>query len=257
MPMRGHFKRILTGVALAGFAWAIDPATNSEAQPSARKEAFPDFSSGGKAWVLAGSPVFLNVPGDTGPGPVTAPPGKDYKFGQQNAVADTSTPILKPWAKKLMDIANQRVEAGGVPFVDDSRCWPGGVPSLLLFPGEAVVFLQTPTVVYFLSKRDAQVRRIYLNVPHSKNPGYSWKDESVGHYENGDTLIVDTIGLDDQGPLDRFRTPHTKLMHVIVRFKLVNGGRGIDVTFTVDDPGAFTMPWKALVQFKPGDTPRS
>jgi hypothetical protein len=229
-----------------------------QAQPApARNAAIPDFSSGAKAWVLAGGPVFRKVPGDTGPGPVVSPAGKEYKFGEQNAVADTSTPILKPWAKKLMDIANQRVEAGGVPFVDDSRCWPGGVPSLLLFPGEAVVFLQTPTVVYFLSKRDAQIRRIYLNAPHSANPGYSWKGESVGHYENGDTLVVDTIGLDDKGPLDRFRTPHTKQMHVIERYKLVGGGKGIDVTFTVDDPGTFTTPWKALVQFKPGDTPRS
>src|SRR4051812_37299265 len=177
MPMRGRLKRLLLGVALAGLAvYAGGPVMTSEAQPaSARNDAIPDFSSGGKAWVLAGGPVFLRVPGDTGPGPVTAPRGKEYKFGEQNAVADTSTPILKPWTKKLMDIANARVEAGGIPFVDDSRCWPGGVPSLLLFPGEAVVFLQTPTVVYFLSKRDAQVRRIYLNVPHSPNSGYSWK----------------------------------------------------------------------------------
>jgi len=58
-----------------------------------------------------------------------------------------------------MDIANERVAAGGIPFVDDSRCWPGGVPSLLLFPGEAVVFLQHAKEVWILSKRDAQVRR--------------------------------------------------------------------------------------------------
>jgi len=44
----------------------------------------------------------------------------------------------------------------------------------------------------FLSKRDAEVRRVYLDVPHSKDPGYSWTGESVGHYENGDTLVVDT-----------------------------------------------------------------
>ena len=255
--MKAH--RLILSCAVAGLSfWTAGSAPDLQAQPAlARNGAIPDFSSGGKSWVLSGQPVFLRVPGDTGPGPITDKPGKEYKFGQQNAVADTSTPILKPWAKKLMDIDNARVEAGGVPFVDDSRCWPGGVPSLLLFPGEAVVFLQTPTVVYFLSKRDAQVRRIYLNVPHSANAGYSWKGESVGHYENGDTLVVDTIGLDDKGPLDRYRTPHTKQMHVIERFKLAEGGKRIDVTFTVDDPGTFTAPWKALVQFKTGDTPRS
>src|ERR1051326_1352454 len=246
--------RIIAATALLG----LMVSAGLQAQPArGRSDAAPDFSSAAKAWVLSSGVMFKKVPGDTGPGPVMDKPGREFKFGQQNAMADTESPILKPWAKKLMEIANARVEAGGIPFVDDSRCWPGGVPSLLLFPGEAVVFLQTPSVVYILSKRDAQIRRVYLNAPHSKNPGYSWKGESVGHYENSDTLVVDTIGLDDQGPLDRFRTPHTKQMHVIERYKLVNGGKRIDVTFTVDDPGTFTMPWNGLVQFGLGNTPRS
>jgi hypothetical protein len=69
--------------------------------------------------------------------------------------------------------------------------------------------------------------------------------ESVGHYETGDTLVVDTIGLDDKGPLDRYRTPHTKQMHVVERFKLARDKKSIEISFTVEDPGAFTMPWKA------------
>src|SRR3954470_16983312 len=125
-------NRIVLSCIAAAFAFFIGgAATNAEPAPN---NAIPDFSSGGKSWVLTGSPVFRKVPGDTGPGPITDKPGKEYKFGQQNAVADTSTPILKPWANKLMDIENARVEAGGLPSVDDSRCWPGGVPSLLLFP---------------------------------------------------------------------------------------------------------------------------
>ena len=46
-------------------------------------------------------------------------------------------------------------------------------------------------------------------------------------------------------------------MHVVERYKLTKGGRGIDVTLTIDDPGALTMPWNALVQFAAGNTPRS
>jgi hypothetical protein len=197
------------------------------------------------------------VPGDSGPGPVVDRPGFEFKFGVQNRVADTANPILKPWAKKLMDVANERVLAGGVPFVSPSRCWPGGVPALLLFPGEAVVFLQTAKEVWILYKRDAQVRRVFLNVPHGKSPGFSWYGESVGHYENGDTLVVDTVGLDDQGPIDRFRTPHTKQMHVVERYRLHTGSKKIEVVFTVEDPGAFTMPWKAKVDFTAGIPPRS
>ena len=248
MKRKAAFIRTISAAMLLSFIAGAEAA-------APRSDAIPDFSSNGKTWVLASGVDFLKVEGDTGPGPITDKPGFKNKFGEQNHVADTTNPVLKPWAKKLMDIANDRVQAGGVPFVDDSRCWLGSVPSLLLFPGEAVVFLQTPKVVYYLSKRDAQLRRIYMNVPHSKNPGYSWTGESVGHYENGDTLVVDTIGLDAKGPLDRFRTPHTKMLHVIERFRLT--GKGIDITLTIDDPGAFTMPWKARVEFAPGKPPRS
>jgi hypothetical protein len=259
-PGRRYSRTLIAGLA---FCAALFGAP-SQAQP-ASSIAIPDFSSNGKSWVLSSGTAFLKVPGDPGPGPIVDKnfPGASFAPGAgggartQNRIADTSNPILKPWAKKLMDIANDRVAAGGIPFVDDSRCWPGGVPSLLLFPGEAVVFLQSPKEVWILSKRDAQVRRIFLNVPHSKNPGYSWTGESIGHYENGDTLVVDTIGLDDQGPLDRYRTPHTKLLHVIERYRLTKDGKAIEITVTVDDPGTFTMPWKARVEFEAGNTPRS
>jgi hypothetical protein len=268
MNMHIALNRILCGsiwVALflsGGMIWTHLAAQSTATKPS---NAEPDFSSNGRTWVLSSGTAFLKAPGDAGPGPIVDKnfPGADFAPNTgggaraQNRIADTSNPILKPWARKLMDVANARVAAGGIPFVDDSRCWLGGVPSLLLFPGEAVVFLQSPKEVWILSKRDAQARRIYLNIPHSKNPGYSWTGESVGHYENGDTLVVDTIGLDDQGPLDRYRTPHTKLMHVIERYRLNNAGKGIEVIFTVDDPGAFTMPWKGKVDFRAGTPPRS
>jgi len=48
---------------------------------------------------------------------------------------------------------------------------------------------------------DQQVRRVYLDVPHSEKPRVSWYGESVGHYE-GDTLVVDTIGLSDKAFVD-------------------------------------------------------
>jgi hypothetical protein len=87
-----------------------------------------------------------------------------------------------------------------------------------------------------------RVRHVYMNVPHTKNPVPSWYGESIGHYE-GDTLVVDTIGLNTVTFVDGYRTPHTTQEHVIERFKIVNGGKALDVSFTVDDPGTFYKPW--------------
>jgi hypothetical protein len=54
-------------------------------------------------------------------------------------------------------------------------------------------FIQTPNEVWMIFSGDHQVRRVYMDVPHSEKAKPSWYGESVGHYE-GDTLVIDTIG---------------------------------------------------------------
>ncbi len=76
---------------------------------------------------------------------------------------------------------------------------------------------------------------------------------SVGHYENGDTLVVDTIGQNDKTYVDNYQTPHTTQLHVIERFRLINGGRTIQVDVHVEDPGAFTTPWNAIQRYRRTD----
>jgi hypothetical protein len=95
---------------------------------------------------------------------------------------------------------------------------------------------------------DQQVRRVYLDVPHSANVKPSWYGESVGHYE-GDTLVVDTIGLNDKTFVDNFRTPHSEKLHVVERIKLVDGGKAMQVEMTFDDPDAFNAPWSVTQRY--------
>jgi type IV secretory pathway component VirB8 len=74
--------------------------------------------------------------------------------------------------------------------------------------------------------------------------------ESIGHYESGDTLVVDTIGLNDKTYVDNFRTPHTTKLHVVERFKINPDQKGLTVDVTVEDPGAFTQPWHAVQRYR-------
>ena len=247
MKTSGCFVQRSAGLVVAALV-ACAPVVVQAAETN--RSAVPDFSSARVMWVLSGGPNYQPAPGDTGPAPITGT--NKYRPEIVDPVAVTDNPLLLPWAKKIMDDANRKVIAGQIGFNAPSRCFPGGVPGILLFPGEPMEILQTPKEVWLLWKRDAQVRRIYLDVPHSKNPGYSWYGESVGHYENGDTLVVDTIGLDDKGPLDRFRTPHTKQLHVIERFKLTRDRKRFSVVVHIEDPGTFTAPWNGLVQFEQG-----
>ena len=88
---------------------------------------------------------------------------------------------------------------------------------------------------------DQQVRRVYLDVPHSANPKPSWYGESVGHYE-GDTLVVDTVGLSKKSYVDNYRVPHTEKLHVVERWRLADDNT-LEVTIKVDDPDTFYQPW--------------
>jgi hypothetical protein len=204
---------------------------------------------------------WLKGPGDEflqpalGPGPVRSDPAHPYvsnAVARQETikVADLTNPILQPWVIEQMKKANDEVFAGKVGFTARSRCWPHGVPGFLLYPVHPIFFIQTPKEVLMTWGQDFQLRHVYLNVPHSPDPKPSWYGESIGHYENGDTLVVDTIGLNDRTYVDNYRTPHTAKLHVVERFKLIDGGEGIEVTARVEDPGAFTMPWNAVQRYR-------
>jgi len=149
---------------------------------------------------------------------------------------------LMPWVVEALKKQNTLVLAGRNGETRQARCWEQGVPDIHEAPF-GLYFIQTPKEVVMI--QGGKVRRVYLNVPHSKNPKPSWWGESVGHYENGDTLVVDTIGLNDRTFVDGYRTPHTTQLHVIERFQITDGGKKLDVSFTADDAGAFYRPWGA------------
>ena len=91
---------------------------------------------------------------------------------------------------------------------------------------------------------DHQVRRIYLTDKHSSNLKASWFGESIGHYE-GDALVVDTIGLNTKTYVDGFQTPHSEELQVVERYRVIEGGKFVEVNIHVEDPGAYTTPWNA------------
>ncbi len=139
--------------------------------------------------------------------------------------------------------------SGVATFDQKTRCWPTGVTSFFLNPALPNYFLQTPDEVVMLLEPDHQVRHIAMNQPHSENPDPSWYGESVGHYE-GDTLVVDTIGFNDITDIDNYRTRHSTMLHVVERFRLIEGGSVIQIVIQVEDPGAFTVPWTAVRRFR-------
>ena len=244
---------IRSAAVSAGFVSAcllICPGFGAE-QPASVPNLAPD---GRTSWVPDRRAGDEFLPPASGPGPVVSE--KDHPYvpngGGQSTfrVADLSNPILRPWVVAQMKKANEEVLAGKIPFTARERCWPGGVPDIDVYERDRpVYFIQTPKEVLVVTEHDEQVRHIYLNVPHSRNVTPSWYGESVGHYD-GDTLVVDTIGLNDKTFVDNYRTPHTAALHVVERFHLSDGGKTLQADITVDDPGAFNMPWSAVQRWR-------
>jgi hypothetical protein len=225
----------------------------------ANKQLVPDFApTNTTGWVLDRSFGVddLLPPPNGGPGPVTFDKAHPYVpngSGKQPTyrVADLSNPILQPWTIPSMKKANEEVLAGKVPFRARERCWPVGVPGFNAYSlVEPFFFYQTPTKVVVINQGGPEIRHIYLNVPHSKDVKPSWYGESVGHYENGDTLVIDTIGISSKSYIDNYRTPHTDQLHVVERWKLAADAMTVDVSVFVEDPGAFTMPYSAVQRWR-------
>jgi hypothetical protein len=241
-------EKLFAGTILAGFmAAAIAPAVAQQ------KAAPPDFSSDNVGWVAlnGGGPFF--EPGPGGVPPVSQDPAHPFTpngVGKQPTyrIADLTNPNLKPWVKALMKKDNDEVLAGKVAFTWGSSCMPSGVPGFMGNGGpNPTYFLQSPKQVVMIHSQDS--RHVYMDVPHSANPKPSWYGESVGHYE-GDTLVVDTIGQNDKLPVDVYRTPHTEKLHVVERWRIVEDGKMMEVTFTVDDPDSFYQPWSGMRRYR-------
>lgn len=217
----------------------------------------PDFAPDATVGWYAYNRQF--IPPVTGPGPVLQDPGRPYVSnddfrvsGKQptEQLADLNNPILQPWARDVVRNRNALVLAGKPANPPHASCWPVGVPGFILRPmTEPMYFVQTPKEVLMILSSKQEIRHVYLTGKHTPNVKPSWYGESIGHYE-GDTLVVDTIGIDGRTWVDGFGTPHTKQLHVVERFRLIDGGSVLEANVHVEDPGAFTTPWNGIQRFR-------
>jgi len=245
--LKSSFAAGCAALLLGGVWFAADAARGAPA--------VLDFASNPNvAWYPARPEGDEFIPPPSGPGPVQAEKGHEYipNRGGQPAyrIADLANPILKPWVAEKLKEANDRVRGGKVPFVPQERCWPGGVPGWEVYTRvRPLYFMQTEKEVTIVDELDHQVRHVYMNMPHSRTVKPSWYGESIGRYEGGE-LVIDTVGLNDKSLIDNYGTPHTDRIHVVERLKLVDGGKTVQATVTVDDPGAFNMPWTAIQRWR-------
>jgi hypothetical protein len=189
-------------------------------------------------------PEFQQPAAPKGPAPRTAD-GKPDLSGVW-AAAGYTTNIAKdmkpgelpmtPWAEALY----KERQANHSKDDPEGRCLPEGVPRRDPYPFKII---QTPTLVLILFEGNVHsYRQIFLDRrTHPRDLDKNWWGDSIGHWE-GDTLVVDTAGLNDQTWLDQAGHPHSDHLHVTERYSRPDAGH-ISVQFTIDDPIAYSHPW--------------
>jgi hypothetical protein len=163
-------------------------------------------------------------------------------------VVNPATPEMLPWAAALV----QRRVADNLIDMPSAKCLPMGVT--LLGP-TLTKFIQTSSVLVAIQEAPgASTIQVFLdgrNHPRDLQP--TWLGHSIGRWE-GNTLIVDTTGFNDQSWLDGTGRPRTEKLHVIQRIRRVDFGH-LEIETTIDDPGTFVKPWttRTISDLAPGE----
>jgi hypothetical protein len=100
---------------------------------------------------------------------------------------------------------------------------------------------QSKSAIFFAYEYAGAVRNVYLKDP-GPAPTDSWMGQSVAKWE-GDTMVVEVTGQNDQTWLDRAGNHHTEKLKVTERYTMM-GPDHIWYEATLEDPGTYTKPWK-------------
>jgi hypothetical protein len=217
--LSGRWMGMALGGALVAAAAVIAPA--SAAPDYAALAKLPDWTR--TVWY----PDFGAAARARSPGP-PAPP-----------------PYTAQAAKALADFTAKRAHGENLQ-TEDANCVPPGMPRMMQMP-YPIEFLFTPGRVTILTEAYMQVRRIYTDgrkLPDDPDPLFN--GNSVAHWE-GDTLVVETVGIDPKTTLMTAIHP-TEKTKIVERIRETQPGLLIS-EMTISDPSIFTTPYKTTLAF--------
>ena len=120
-------------------------------------------------------------------------------------------------------------------------CLPFGMSRSMNSP-DPLQIMQNDKYIGLLFEQNSWFHIVKLNREHPKNLESTWFGDSVGRWD-GDTLVIDTIGFNGNTRLDTIGHPHSDALHMIQTLKRTDAGH-IAYTVTIDDPKAYSKPWK-------------
>ena len=139
------------------------------------------------------------------------------------------------------------------------HCYPPGLvrlgpPTYVISGGSGagpvlMDILETPGQLVIVYQYRNSIRRIYTDGrEHPKILQLTWNGHSIGNWD-GDTFVVDTVGLRDESWLDTGGHEHSPKLHVVERFRRTDEDH-LEIERTLTDPVAIAKPFTATVTLR-------
>lgn len=159
-------------------------------------------------------------------------------------------PKLTPAGQAIYN-AKLKADSEGKAYKDDTaECYPPGMPRFLtrVWP---IQIMQYPTGIVMIQGFTNQVRWIFTDGRPHTDPEVtlpSYNGESIGRWD-GKELVVDSINFEPSHHWIQAGVPVSEQLHIVERWKMVDGGKGIDVTLTMTDPTYWEGEWVNTKRF--------
>ena len=178
--------------------------------------------------------------GETGGPPLGG--GEGTSGGARGGARSEPQVPFMPWSAAMYDYISKNQSK----YDPEGFCLPPGGPRLMAtpYPMEIVQLPEQKRILMIFEGATHIWREIYMDGrPHPQGDGLNptYLGHSVGRWE-GDTLVVDIVGFNEQTWIDYYGHPHTDMLHVVEKYSRPNKNV-LHYEATFEDPGAYTKPF--------------
>lgn len=225
----------IVALSLGAFATAARAQAQNKADQNKQEDVFPEGAL---------APDNLHKPRPKPPFDLTGTWMVDLSSGFSSFMFGPPYPHFHPEAEALFE-EGKKATASGHAFHDDiGKCYPAGMPMIMtrVWP---IAMIQTPTVIYMVSGFENEIRLIYIDGRKHTAPDVvvrTYDGDSVGHWE-GDTLVVDTTSMTPARHWIDVGIPVSDEFHIIERIRMQNGGKTLEIKYTLLDPKNWDGEW--------------
>jgi hypothetical protein len=148
-----------------------------------------------------------------------------------------------------------KAQARGETYRDAiGQCYPPGMPMIMtrVWPH---AFIQVPTAIYMISGFNNSVRTIFIDGRAPSDPDLvvpSYNGESIGVWE-GDALVVTTRYFETDNHHIDLGIPISDEFQLVERIRLVDGGKVMEVQYTLTDPQMWEGEWHNTKRYNRAD----